>query len=205
MNEKEYDRLLKIQTGGTWEWLYQSIHYNRYEATPYEAIDELFREYEVKRTDGVVDFGCGKGRLLFYIHHRFHARVTGIEVNGQLYQEALENQADYMKKKKRSDQSIRFVCCAAEEYQIEKADNRFYFFNPFSIQIFMKVVHHILHSVEEHQRSVDIVLYYPTAEYIQFLEVYTPFQLVKEVRVPGFYEKNDNERFVIFHYGGSSL
>ncbi|HEY9576954.1 MAG TPA: class I SAM-dependent methyltransferase [Pseudobacillus sp.] len=202
MNEKEYDRLLKIETGGTWEWLYQSIHYNRYEATPYAAIDELFQEYELKSTDGVVDFGCGKGRLLFYIHHRFHARVTGVEVNGQLYQEAVENQADYMKKRKRADDSIRFECCAAEDYKIEEEDNRFYFFNPFSIQIFMKVVHNILLSVEKYQRYVDIVLYYPTAEYIQFLEMYTPFQLWKEVKVSKLYEKNDNERFLIFRYEG---
>ncbi|KMY55821.1 SAM-dependent methyltransferase [Bacillus sp. FJAT-27231] len=202
MNEKEYDRLLKIQTGGTWEWLYQSLHYNRYEATPYEAIDELFREYELKRTDGVVDFGCGKGRLLFYIHYRFNVRGTGVEVNGQLYQEAIENLAEYMKKKKSPVRSIRFECCAAEDYKIGKEDNRFYFFNPFSIQIFMKVVHNIMSSVEEQQRSVDIVLYYPTAEYIQFLEMYTPFQLLKEVKVPGLYEKNDNERFLIFRHEG---
>ena len=202
MNEKEYDRLLKIQTGGTWEWLYQSIHYNRYEATPYAAIDELFQEYELKRADGVVDFGCGKGRLLFYIHHRFHVRGTGVEVNGQLYQEAIENQADYMKKRKRVDDSIHFECCAAEDYKIEKEENCFYFFNPFSIQIFMKVVRNILLSVEKYQRSVDIVLYYPTAEYIQFLEMYTPFQLWKEVKVSKLYEKNDNERFLIFRYEG---
>ncbi|OCA92140.1 SAM-dependent methyltransferase [Pseudobacillus wudalianchiensis] len=202
MNEKEYDRLLKIQTGGTWEWLYQSLHYNRYEATPYEAIDELFQEYELKKTDGVVDFGCGKGRLLFYIHYRFNVRATGVEVNGQLYQEAVENLAEYMKKKKSPLHSLRFECCAAEDYKIGKEDNRFYFFNPFSIQIFMKVVHNIMSSVEEQQRSVDIVLYYPTAEYIQFLEMYTPFQLLKEVKVPGLYEKNDNERFLIFRHEG---
>ncbi|UAT30685.1 class I SAM-dependent methyltransferase [Bacillus badius] len=202
MNEKEYDRLLKIETGGTWEWLYQSLHYNRYEATPYDAIDHLFEEYELKRTDGVVDFGCGKGRLVFYIHHRFHARATGIEINGQLYQEALENQARYSKKKKRADNAVRFECCPAEEYDIEKEENKFYFFNPFSVQIFMKVVHHILRSVEEHRRPVDLILYYPTAEYIQFLNMYTPFQLLKEVKIPELYEKNENERFLVFRYEG---
>ncbi|KIL76738.1 class I SAM-dependent methyltransferase [Pseudobacillus badius] len=202
MNEKEYDRLLKIETGGTWEWLYQSLHYNRYEATPYDAIDHLFEEYELKRTDGVVDFGCGKGRLVFYIHHRFHARATGIEINGQLYQEALENQARYLKKKKRADNAVRFECCPAEEYDIEKEENKFYFFNPFSVQIFMRVVHHILRSVEEHQRPVDLILYYPTAEYIQFLDMYTPFQLLKEVKIPELYEKNENERFLVFRYEG---
>lgn len=198
MKEKDYDRLLRIKTVGTREWLTQSSHYNRYEATPYLALDELFRDYELERTDGVVDFGCGKGRLAFYLHHRFQVSVTGIEMSAQLYQEALENWASYREKFKQVDGAIRFDCCLAQDYEVERTDNRFYFFNPFSIQIFMKVVDLILYSAEEHKRTVDIILYYPTAEYSQFLETGTPFELLKEVKVPVLYEQNDNERFVVF-------
>jgi len=201
MNDKDYDRLLRIKTVGTREWQHQSSHYNRYEATPYLALDELFHDYELERTDGVVDFGCGKGRLAFYLHHRFQVSVTGIEMSAQLYQEALENQASYREKFKQINGAIRFDCCLAQDYEVEPTDNHFYFFNPFSIQIFMKVVDLILGSVERHKRIVDIVLYYPTVEYIQFLETGTPFELLKEVKVPGLYEQNDNERFVIFRLG----
>ena len=69
-------------------------------------------------------------------------------MNGQMYQEALENQASYMQKSKQIGGSIRFECCLAEEYEIEPTDNRFYFFNPFSVQIFIKVIDNILLSVE---------------------------------------------------------
>lgn len=200
MSEKEYDRVLHIHTSDHWNVLYQSIHYNPYEATPYAALNELFEEYEVAKTDGVVDFGCGKGRLLFYIHHRFQIRVTGVEVNRQLYEEAMNNREAYMRKKKRTDGVMRFECCPAEQYEVKKEDNRFYFFNPFSIHIFMKVVDNILRSVEGEKRSVDLILYYPTVEYIQFLERQTPFELFKEVTVPGWYERDDNERFLIFRY-----
>lgn len=202
MKEKAYDRLLSIQTTGIREGLSQSVHYNRYEATPYDALDELFRDYGLKTMDQVVDFGCGKGRLPFYVHHHFQVSVTGIEVNGQLYQEALENQASYMRKGKRKDGSLSFLCCPAEKYEMDPKDNRFYFFNPFSIQIFRKVVSHILDSVQQFPRTVDLILYYPTIEYIQFLEVDTMFELVKEVKIPGLYEQNDNERFLIFRYEG---
>ncbi|WP_342513794.1 SAM-dependent methyltransferase [Sporosarcina sp. FSL K6-1522] len=201
MNEREYDRTLRIRTVGTREWLNQSAHYNRYEATPYIALDELFLSYHLEKADRVVDFGSGKGRLAFYLHHRFQVAATGIEMSGQLYQEALENQESYMRKRREMDSFIRFECCLAEDYEVDMSDNRFYFFNPFSIQIFMKVIDNILLSVEQHKRPVDIILYYPTTDYSEFLETGTPFELLQEVRVPGLYEQNDNERFLVYRLG----
>ncbi|WP_203248326.1 class I SAM-dependent methyltransferase [Sporosarcina beigongshangi] len=198
MDDKDYDRLLRIKTSGTREWQNQSSHYNRYEATPYVALDELFRDYTLKRTDGVVDFGCGKGRLAFYLHHRFQVSVTGIEMSAQLYQEALENQLSYRGKSKQMGGTISFECCLAEDYEVAVTDNYFYFFNPFSVQIFMKVIARILRSVEQQKRTVDIILYYPTIEYSQFLETVTPFVSLLEVKIPGLYEQNDNERFLVF-------
>lgn len=201
MTEKTCDHLLRIKTTGTLELLNQSPHYNRYEATPYEALDELFNEYTLQSTDGFVDFGCGKARVSFYVHHHFQASVTGIEMNGQLYQDAIENLVHYRGKNKRSGGAIRFERCYAEAYDISATENRFYFFNPFSIQIFMKVIGNILLSAERNERVVDVILYYPTSEYVQFMEHQTPFTLWKEVRVRQLYEKNENERFLIYRLG----
>ncbi|WP_342599541.1 SAM-dependent methyltransferase [Psychrobacillus sp. FSL H8-0483] len=200
MREQDHDRLLRIKTAGIREWQHQSAHYNRYEATPYMALEALFDEYMCTSSDRFVDFGCGKGRFSFYIHHHLHVSVTGVEMSGQLYQEALENQGRYMEKVKHSRASIRFEQILAEEYEVESKENRFYFFNPFSIQIFQKVISNILLSVENHPRSVDVILYYPTPEYIQFLEVNTAFEILREVRVPELYDQNSNERFLIYRY-----
>lgn len=199
LNEKEYDNLLRIKTAGTLELLSQSAHYNRYEATPYEALDELFKMYELQQSDGFVDFGCGKARVSFYVHHRFGTSVTGIEMNGQLYQDALENLARYRRKAKHRG-AIRFERCFAETYEIDPSENRFYFFNPFSIQIFMTVIGNILMSVERVSRPVDVILYYPTAEYVQYMDK-TPFELWKEIKIDQLYEKNVNERFLIYRLG----
>lgn len=200
MKEQDHDRLLRIKTEGIREWQHQSAHYNRYEATPYMALETLFDEYECNSTDRFVDFGCGKGRFPFYVHHHLHASATGIEMSGQLYQEAMDNVSKYMERGKPSRASLQFECCLAEEYEIDSTENRFYFFNPFSIQIFRKVVSNILLSIESQPRSVDIILYYTTVDYIQFLETSTLFELLKEVKIPGMYEQNENERFVIFRY-----
>lgn len=200
MDEFEYDQHLGIKTVGLHEVRNQMVHYNRYEATPYVALDALFEEYKFEKTDVVVDFGCGKGRFPFYVNHHFKASVTGVEMSGQLYLDALQNQSSYMEKRKNMKGFIRFENGLAEEYIIEETDNRFYFFNPFSIQIFMNVIDRILESVEQKNRQVDIILYYPTSDYIQYLENSTVFEHLKEVQVPGLYENNENERFVIYRY-----
>ncbi len=200
MNDTDFDRLLHIKTVGMLEVINQSAHYNRYEATPYKAIEEFFNEYELNNTQNVVDFGSGKGRLPFYIHHRFLISVRGIEMSNKLYRESLENLESYMQKTKKKKNFITFEKCLAQEYEIKSQDNVFYFFNPFSVQIFMKVVENILQSIDQHERSVDLILYYPTIEYIQFLNTRTTFKLVKEVKVSGLYEHNENERFLLFRF-----
>ncbi|MDP4085289.1 MAG: methyltransferase [Bacillota bacterium] len=198
MTEQMYEDLLHIKTSGNQKGFNQSTHYHRYEPTPYSALDILFQHYEVKSTDRIVDFGCGKGRLNFYIHYRFHATVIGIEMNKMFYQEAVENRSQYLKNIKSGEDAIKFYCCLAEEYQIDPLDNRFYFFNPFSLQIFIKIIKGILRSAENSAREIELVLYYPSKEYLFFLENHSSFQRKMEVKLPGLYEHNPNERFVIY-------
>lgn len=198
MNEKDRDRLLRIRTTNLAEQPHQSIHYSHYEATPYSVLDKLFDEYKLVKTDEFVDFGCGKGRIIFYVHNRFEAAVKGVEMNQKIYKVALENQNNYMRKAKKKSGPIHIECCLAEEYDVKVTENKFYFFNPFSIQIFSKTVNNILDSIDFLRREVDIILYYPNQEYIDYLETYTPFELVQEVQVPELYKVNINERFVIF-------
>lgn len=199
MKEHYYDDLLNIKTGGGQKGLNQSLHYHRYEPTPYYALETLFNEYELKSSDRVVDFGCGKGRLNFFIHYLFNSTVVGIEMNEPFYKEAIVNRNRYMKKIKNHKDKIHFHCCLAQEYQIDPSDNRFYFFNPFSVQIFQNVINNILLSVEKSKREIELVLYYVSEDYIYFLEKYTAFELKKEVIVPHLYEHNPNERFLIYN------
>jgi len=196
MEELLYDDLLGIKTGGFQKGFSDSIHYHRYEPTPYSALEKLFSEYSLSPSDQVVDFGCGKGRLLFYIHHYFQSSVVGIEMNEYLYKETIKNQNRYLKKYKKSDSKITFYNCIAENYQIDLLDNRFYFFNPFTIQIFMKIIKNILDSYEEHRREIDVVLYYASEDYMYFLDNYTLFELKKEIVLEQF--KDPYERFLVY-------
>jgi SAM-dependent methyltransferase len=198
MKEMNYDELLNIETEGNQRGYNKSFHYHRYEPTPYSALEKLFAEYELTSSDHIVDFGCGKGRLNFFIHHLFQSSVTGVEMNEKLFEEALENKANYLIKAKENKGKIQFHCCLAEKYEIHPLDNTFYFFNPFTIPIFWKIINNILVSVEKFKREVDVILYYPSEDYIYYLENHTSFELIKEVQLPGLYENNGNERFLIY-------
>lgn len=198
MRDHYYDKLLNIKTGGIQQGFNKSFHHHRYEPTPFSALETLFEEYELKSSDRIVDFGCGKGRLNFFINYVYDATVVGIDMNELLYEEAMDNRKNYLKKVDTDKEKIEFHCCYAQKYQIKPEDNRFYFFNPFSVQVFNAIVNNILLSLETTPREVDLVLYYPSDDYIYFLENQTVFELKKEVILPGLYEQNNNERFLIY-------
>lgn len=62
----------------------------------------------------------------------------------------------------------------------------------------MKVISNILLSVEKCPREVEIVLYYPSEDYIYYLEDQTSFELKVEIPVEGYYQQNQNERFLVY-------
>ncbi|TFE01665.1 class I SAM-dependent methyltransferase [Jeotgalibacillus salarius] len=194
------DHNLSIKTSSLLETVSSSIHHNRYEATPYEGLEALSEAYSLKGRMGLVDYGCGKGRVSFYFHHLFGLNVTGVEMNPRLYQAAMENQAAYLAKRKLKKGSIQFEHAYAEKYEVQADQDVFYFFNPFSVQLFTAVINLISVSLEKYPRNATIILYYPTVEYIHQLEENTGFELVEQVPVPGLVENNHNERFLIFEY-----
>ncbi|WP_088105623.1 class I SAM-dependent methyltransferase [Halalkalibacter urbisdiaboli] len=198
MNVKNYDHVLQIQTGENQKGFLTSVHYHRYEPTPYAALEYLFTQYQITCSDRIVDFGCGKGRLNFYLHYFYGTTVIGIEMNERFFQEAMDNQLRYIKKPNVKNTNLYFYQCLAEEYEIDPLDNKFYFFNPFSVQVFMKVVNNILRSMEQTKREMELILYYPSEDYIFYLENYTSFELIKEIQLPGLYDENSNERFLIY-------
>ncbi len=197
IKEFYYDKLLNIRTGKGQRDNEGSLHYHPYEPTPYGALEELFKQYEVDSSDRIVDFGCGKGRVNFFIHYFYGACIVGVEMNERFYQEAVENLRTYQRKTKKAA-GLEFCCCLAEDYQIKPEDNVFYFFNPFTIQIFMKIIGNILKSAEKRRRKIELVLYYGSEDYMFFLENQTPFELMEEVLLPGVSERDPFERFLIY-------
>lgn len=200
MKEQYYDKLLHIKTAGH-QGYPTDLHYYPYEPTPYHALEQLFEKYKVTDSRRLVDFGCGKGRLNFFVHHLFETPVMGVEMNATFYQNAQENLRNYIRNNRVSNDQIQFHHCLAEDYHISASDARFYFFNPFSVQIFMKVIGNILRSFEKKPRELEIILYYPSDDYIFFLEHKSIFQLQAEVPLEDLAMNDPYERFLIYRLG----
>ena len=196
MNEQQYEKLLNINTAGFQYGFPKLIQYHRYEPTPYSGLDQLFEGYELLENAHFVDIGCGKGRVPIYIHHRFDIPVTGIEMDPKFFVEAEHNAAQYLKKTSKKHAPIQFIKDIAENYAITKQDNTFFFFNPFSIHVFRTFMNHIFDSIEKFPRTVDIILYYPSPQYLEYLQ--NELELTCHVEVKLRQEKNENERFLVF-------
>lgn len=198
MDDVFYEKLLNITTTGEKLWDETISHYHPYQATSYIALDLLFKKYNMSSDDYVVDFGCGKGRLIFYLNSFFKCNVVGIEMDGNYYKDCLMNKEYYLEKHKRNCNQIDFKCLVAQDYKIKEQENKFYFFNPFSINIFRRVVNNILDSYDLFPRTIDLILYYPSDDYIYFLENSTGFILVEDIKLYGLYEKDSSERFLVY-------
>lgn len=153
MEQQKYEKLLNIKTQGAQKEFYRSIHYHRYEPTSYHVFETLFKEFNINENDNLVDFGCGKGRLNFYANHFFNVRAKGIEMNSFYIDECNHNKKSYFEKHKNKEDKLEFYNMHAKKYKIDKDDNVFYFFNPFSVQIFSKVLKNILKSYEKSQEK----------------------------------------------------
>lgn len=199
-----YDKLFSIDTSNQGNRTQQLDQYYQYEATPYPHLNTLFTNLSLKSSDHLVDFGSGKGRLLFYTHYHFNCSITGIEMNKFLYDLSIENKAHYLAAFPEKQQTFNIMNMQAEKYLIEKSANIFYFFNPFSLNVFQKIINQIVSSVHNHPRSVNIILYYPDDMYKHYLQNETPFQREDEVKIPGIAHINPKECFIIYRYSQKS-
>ena len=200
MQTSKYETLFNIKTTGETLWSDDVNVYHPYQATDYLALDYLFENYSMDSCDSVVDFGCGKGRLLFYINYYFGIKTTGIEFDENYYKECLDNKISYLDKNKKKSNNINFECLFAQDYLIKDDDNKFYFFNPFSVEIFMKIINNIVESVCRYSRKIELIIYYPSVEYIYFLEYCTSFVLKRDISLCGLIDKDEQERFLIYEF-----
>ena len=151
--EVTWDQRLQIQTAGRDEENADQYRYP-YEPTPYTVLERLANSGLIRENDVVLDYGCGKGRVDFFLSHQTHANTIGIEYDQRIYRSAIENQETALSRTK-----TEFVLTRAESYEVPIAVNRYYFFNPFSLEILRKVMARILESYYEYPRELFFFFY----------------------------------------------
>ena len=191
--EKTWDKLLQLKTVGRDE-LGADEYHHPYEPTPYSVLERLAKSGFFGEGDLVLDYGCGKGRVGFFLSYRRSAKTIGIEYDERIYQVALENQKTTI-----SGLKPDFMLTRAEEYEVPAEVNRCYFFNPFSVEILHKVMARIIESWYENPRDVFLFFYYPADEYISYLMTVDELEFYDEIECDDLFEGNDpRERIMIF-------
>ena len=189
--EKTWDASLRIKTIGRDE-LGADEYHHPYEPTPYSVLERLANSGLVGKDDVVLDYGCGKGRVGFFLSYRAKAKTIGIEYDERIYESALGNQ-------KTARTKADFVLTRAEEYEVPPEVNRCYFFNPFSVEILRKVMARIIESWYEDSREVLLFFYYPADDFLSYLMTVDELEFYDEIECDDLFEGCDpRERILIF-------
>ena len=188
--ESTWDQLLQIKTEGRDDTKADAYHHP-YEPTPYCVLERLADSGLLEENDVVLDYGCGKGRVGFFLSYRKGAKTIGIEYDEQIYQAALEN-------KKTAISKADFVLARAETYAVPENVTGCYFFNPFSVEILHKAMARILESWYEVPREVFLFFYYPSDEYISYLMTVDELEFYDEIECDDLFVGDLRERIMIF-------
>ncbi|MBE6637862.1 MAG: class I SAM-dependent methyltransferase [Ruminococcaceae bacterium] len=191
--ENTWDKLLQIKTSGRDDSNSDEYRYP-YEPTSYSVLERLAQSGLIGKKDVVLDYGCGKGRVDFFLSYQTKAKTIGIEYDERIYQSALKNQKTAV-----SGSKAEFAHTSAEKYDLPPEVNRCYFFNPFSVEILHKAMARILDSYYENPREVLLFYYYPSDEYIAYLMTVDELDFYDEIECDDLFEGNDQrERILIF-------
>ena len=191
--ENKWDKLLQIKTSGRDDSNADQYRYP-YEPTPYRVLERLANSGYIRKRDVVIDYGCGKGRVDFFLSYQLKANTIGIEYDERIYQSAIENQKNVVSRAK-----TEFMLMRAEEYEVPLDVKGCYFFNPFSVEILRKVMARIVESYYEQPREILLFFYYPSEEYISYLMTVDELEFYDEIDCSDLFEGNNlRERIMIF-------
>jgi len=192
MDELKWDKKLNIRTAGRDASHADTYHYP-YEPTPYVVLQRLAESGYIEKESRVIDYGCGKGRVGFFLVQAVGCHAIGVEYDENIYRQAMENHRRYAKQ-----QNIDLVCMDAECFQVRDADC-FYFFNPFSVEILKSVMVQIIDSYYEDPREMYLFFYYPNDEYLAYLMTRDELMFVDEIDCQDLFDgENERERILVF-------
>ena len=194
--EQQWDKLLKIKTSGRDDTKSDCFRYP-YEPTPYAVLERLANSGFIRKQDVVLDYGCGKGRVDFFLTYQTRAHCIGVEYDERIIAVARENQNTAV-----SAGRVEILLDNAETFPVPQNVNRIFFFNPFSVEILQKAMARILESYYETSREMLLFFYFPSPEYISYLMTVDELSFYDEIDCSDLFEENkDREKIVIFQLG----
>lgn len=189
--EKTWDKLLKIKTTGIDASKADQYRFP-YEPTSYLVLERLANSGLIGKNDVVLDYGCGKGRVSFFLSYQNRAKSIGIEYDERIYRSAIENQETAV-----SANRVNFILENAEDYIVPPEVTSCYFFNPFSVEILQNVMGKIIESFYNEPRDILLFFYYPSEEYIYYLMMVVKLDFIDEIDCRDLFDGNDQRESII--------
>ncbi|MDD4772361.1 MAG: SAM-dependent methyltransferase [Eubacteriales bacterium] len=184
---------IKIRTTGQ-DVYGADLHRFAYEATPYTVLERLADSGLITENDVILDYGCGKGRVSFFLSYRTRAKSIGLEYDKNIYYGAAENQKTAV-----SADRVSLLRYYAEDYEVPPEVNRCYFFNPFSAEILEKVMAGIIESCYNDPREILLFFYYPSKDYVSYLMTVDELEYMHEINCRDLFDEgNLRERIMIY-------
>ena len=113
----------------------------------------------------LVDFGCGKGRVLLLAVLRGIKKAVGIEFSPELCEIARKN-IKIVEQATGARLDITVIEGDVTHYEIEADQNVFFLFNPFDDVVMEAVVKNIQQSLQKKPREIAIIYYNPVHSHI---------------------------------------
>ncbi len=188
-----HDKRLNINTYGR-DDTYTDEHHFAYEPTPYCVLDRMLENGIFNDISYLIDLGCGKGRVSFYLAQKCGIRSLGIEKEPLFYEAALKNLSSF-----HNSDLIQFINGPAESFNIPADADAFFFFRPFSDTILKQVISNINASYYENPRMIKLIFYYVTPEYIYCCNDLPNIRIVEDIDCRDqFNTKDPRDHFMVF-------
>ncbi|MCK5681070.1 class I SAM-dependent methyltransferase, partial [bacterium] len=136
-------------------------HGSPYQPTGVLAFRKAMKGASLPRPAVILDFGCGKGRVLILAAMAGVEKITGIEFSSELCRTARQNLARLQARRPQLKCDCRVVCGDVTGYSYTDDENIFYFFYSFDDCIMKKVITAIEESLKQNPREALIIDFNP--------------------------------------------
>jgi len=136
-------------------------HGRYYEGTNAYRFRRVFSQLRIDLSSTCfVDFGSGKGKLMFLAAEQGVPKVIGVEFSAELVDICKRNMEAY-KRRSKSRAEFTIVHMDAVEYNVPGEANLLFFSNPFDEVLIERVIENILRSLKSHPREIVVAHLFP--------------------------------------------
>ena len=138
-----------------------AIHAVRYEPSNYSRVIAAIRSLAIDyKTFTFIDFGSGKGRVLFAAASFPFEEIVGVEFSRSLYKIAQENISKVRASEIRAH-SIRNAQADAAQFELPNSNLVCYLYNPFGPPVLIKVIERLIEHHRKHSYQVIVIYFDP--------------------------------------------